>query len=80
MASRYLTDEARLVLAALSTRAAREAAGEEIARLAATCDSARLAPLLRRQRLAIVTIARLRRKLGPPDPIETVVGVGYRLP
>jgi DNA-binding response OmpR family regulator len=27
-----------------------------------------------------VTLARLRRKLGPPDPIETVVGVGYRLP
>jgi DNA-binding response OmpR family regulator len=27
-----------------------------------------------------VTIARLRRKLGRPDPIDTVVGVGYRLP
>ena len=27
-----------------------------------------------------VTIARLRRKLGEPDPIETVVGTGYRLP
>jgi DNA-binding response OmpR family regulator len=27
-----------------------------------------------------VTIARLRRKLGDPDPIETVVGAGYRLP
>jgi DNA-binding response OmpR family regulator len=27
-----------------------------------------------------VTIARLRRKLGDPDPIETVVGSGYRLP
>jgi DNA-binding response OmpR family regulator len=26
-----------------------------------------------------VTIARLRRKLGSPDPIETVVGTGYRL-
>jgi DNA-binding response OmpR family regulator len=26
-----------------------------------------------------VTIGRLRRKLGAPDPIETVVGVGYRL-
>jgi DNA-binding response OmpR family regulator len=26
-----------------------------------------------------VTMARLRRKLGDPDPIETVVGVGYRL-
>jgi DNA-binding response OmpR family regulator len=26
-----------------------------------------------------VTMARLRRKLGEPDPIETVVGVGYRL-
>jgi DNA-binding response OmpR family regulator len=27
-----------------------------------------------------VTIARLRRKLGEPDVIETVVGSGYRLP
>ncbi len=27
-----------------------------------------------------VTLARLRRKLGDPDPIETVVGEGYRLP
>jgi DNA-binding response OmpR family regulator len=27
-----------------------------------------------------VTLARLRRKLGEPDPIETVVGAGYRLP
>jgi DNA-binding response OmpR family regulator len=27
-----------------------------------------------------VTLGRLRRKLGDPDPIETVVGVGYRLP
>jgi DNA-binding response OmpR family regulator len=27
-----------------------------------------------------VTVARLRRKLGAPDLIETVVGVGYRLP
>lgn len=26
-----------------------------------------------------VTLARLRRKLGAPDPIETVVGEGYRL-
>jgi DNA-binding response OmpR family regulator len=26
-----------------------------------------------------VTVARLRRKLGAPDPIETLVGVGYRL-
>jgi DNA-binding response OmpR family regulator len=26
-----------------------------------------------------VTVARLRRKLGDPDPIETVVGEGYRL-
>ena len=26
-----------------------------------------------------VTVARLRRKLGPPPVIETVVGVGYRL-
>jgi DNA-binding response OmpR family regulator len=31
-------------------------------------------------RTVTVTIARLRRKLGEPDPIETVVGVGYRLP
>jgi DNA-binding response OmpR family regulator len=29
--------------------------------------------------VATVTLARLRRKLGPPDPIETVVGTGYRL-
>jgi len=28
----------------------------------------------------VVTVARLRRKLGDPDPIETVIGVGYRLP
>jgi DNA-binding response OmpR family regulator len=27
-----------------------------------------------------VTLARLRRKLGSPDLIETVIGVGYRLP
>jgi DNA-binding response OmpR family regulator len=27
-----------------------------------------------------VTVARLRRKLGAPDPVETVVGAGYRLP
>ena len=27
-----------------------------------------------------VTIARLRRKLGVPDPIETIVGSGYRIP
>jgi DNA-binding response OmpR family regulator len=27
-----------------------------------------------------VTLARLRRKLGDPDPIETVIGSGYRLP
>jgi len=27
-----------------------------------------------------VTVARLRRKLGAPDPIETVVGTGYRIP
>jgi DNA-binding response OmpR family regulator len=27
-----------------------------------------------------VTIGRLRRKLGEPDPIETVIGTGYRLP
>jgi DNA-binding response OmpR family regulator len=30
-------------------------------------------------RTVTVTIARLRRKLGEPDPIETVIGVGYRL-
>ena len=30
-------------------------------------------------RTVTVTIARLRRKLGGPDPIETVIGVGYRL-
>ena len=29
-------------------------------------------------RTVTVTIARLRRKLGEPDPIETVVGSGYR--
>jgi len=28
----------------------------------------------------VVTMARLRRKIGEPDPIETVIGVGYRLP
>ncbi|TMC03109.1 MAG: winged helix-turn-helix transcriptional regulator, partial [Chloroflexi bacterium] len=27
-----------------------------------------------------VTLARLRRKLGSPDLIETVIGSGYRLP
>lgn len=26
-----------------------------------------------------VTLGRLRRKLGDPDPIETVVGIGYRI-
>jgi DNA-binding response OmpR family regulator len=31
-------------------------------------------------RTVTVTIARLRRKLGEPDPIDTVVGSGYRLP
>jgi DNA-binding response OmpR family regulator len=31
-------------------------------------------------RTVTVTIARLRRKLGEPDPIETIIGVGYRLP
>ncbi len=30
-------------------------------------------------RTVMVTMARLRRKLGEPDPIETVVGSGYRL-
>ena len=31
-------------------------------------------------RTVTVTIGRLRRKLGEPDPIDTVVGSGYRLP
>jgi len=31
-------------------------------------------------RTVTVTVARLRRKLGEPDAIETVVGCGYRLP
>ena len=31
-------------------------------------------------RAVTVTIGRLRRKLGEPDPIDTVVGSGYRLP
>jgi DNA-binding response OmpR family regulator len=31
-------------------------------------------------RTVTVTLARLRRKLGAPEPIETVVGSGYRLP
>jgi DNA-binding response OmpR family regulator len=31
-------------------------------------------------RTVTVTIGRLRRKLGQPDPIDTVVGSGYRLP
>jgi DNA-binding response OmpR family regulator len=31
-------------------------------------------------RAVTVTIGRLRRKLGESDPIDTVVGVGYRLP
>jgi DNA-binding response OmpR family regulator len=30
-------------------------------------------------RTVTVTLGRLRRKLGQPDPIETVVGVGYRM-
>jgi DNA-binding response OmpR family regulator len=30
-------------------------------------------------RTVTVTLARLRRKLGDPDPIETVIGSGYRL-
>ena len=30
-------------------------------------------------RTVTVTLARLRSKLGPPDPIETVIGSGYRL-
>jgi len=31
-------------------------------------------------RTVTVTIGRLRRKLSEPDPIDTVVGSGYRLP
>jgi DNA-binding response OmpR family regulator len=31
-------------------------------------------------RTVTVTLARLRRKLGDPDLIETVVGSGYRIP
>jgi DNA-binding response OmpR family regulator len=31
-------------------------------------------------RTVTVTIGRLRRKLGEPDPIDTVVGSGYRFP
>ncbi len=31
-------------------------------------------------RTVTVTIGRLRGKLGEPDPIETVVGSGYRVP
>jgi DNA-binding response OmpR family regulator len=31
-------------------------------------------------RTVTVTVARLRGKLGEPDPIETVVGCGYRVP
>jgi DNA-binding response OmpR family regulator len=31
-------------------------------------------------RTVTVTVGRLRRKLGEPDPIETVIGAGYRLP
>ncbi|MDE3133902.1 MAG: response regulator transcription factor [Acidobacteriota bacterium] len=30
-------------------------------------------------RTVTVTMARLRRKLGDPDPIETLIGAGYRL-
>ena len=30
-------------------------------------------------RTVTVTMARLRRKLGEPDPIETVIGAGYRM-
>ena len=30
-------------------------------------------------RTVTVTIGRLRRKLGQPDPIDTVTGSGYRL-
>jgi DNA-binding response OmpR family regulator len=31
-------------------------------------------------RTVAVTLARLRRKLGEPEVIETVVGAGYRIP
>ena len=31
-------------------------------------------------RTVTVTLGRLRRKLGDPDPVETVVGAGYRIP
>jgi DNA-binding response OmpR family regulator len=31
-------------------------------------------------RTVTVTIGRLRRKLGEPDPIDTVTGSGYRFP
>ena len=31
-------------------------------------------------RTVTVTLGRLRRKLGDPDPIQTVTGVGYRVP
>jgi DNA-binding response OmpR family regulator len=30
-------------------------------------------------RTVTVTLGRLRRKLGEPDPIETVIGSGYRM-
>jgi DNA-binding response OmpR family regulator len=30
-------------------------------------------------RTVVVTLTRLRRKLGPPEVIETVVGAGYRM-
>jgi DNA-binding response OmpR family regulator len=30
-------------------------------------------------RTVTVTIARLRRKLGEPDPVETLIGTGYRM-
>jgi DNA-binding response OmpR family regulator len=30
-------------------------------------------------RTVTVTLGRLRHKLGEPDPIETVVGAGYRM-
>jgi DNA-binding response OmpR family regulator len=31
-------------------------------------------------RTVTVTLGRLRRKLGDPDPVETVIGAGYRIP
>jgi DNA-binding response OmpR family regulator len=44
--------------------------------LNAVWDDSRTEPFLNTVR---VTVMRLRRKLGQPDPIETVIGCGYRL-